>query len=133
MRRLLAGALLTCASASVAGAQEARCDTLVSEVTLSGLSGQKIDSVFIETAGPNLGRLGAIVRRLHVRPRDNVVRRELLFSAGDTVDTLAIAESLRRLRGLAFLSNARIEARQCLSIAGQTLALTVMTRDSWTT
>ena len=119
--------------ASTLGAQGTRCDTLQSEVTLGGLSGQKIDSVLVETAPPSLGRFGRAVARLHVRTRESVVRRELLFAAGDTVDTLAVAESLRRLRVLAFLASARIEARQCASTAGRSLALTVMTRDSWTT
>ena len=133
MRPFLAGFVLMCAGAAIAGAQETRCDTLQSEVTLGALSGQTIDSVIVATAAPNVGRLGRTVARLHVRTRESVVRRELLFAAGDTVDTLAIAESLRRLRALAFLAHAEIDARRCSSTVSQTLALTVLTRDSWTT
>ncbi|HST07274.1 MAG TPA: hypothetical protein VLJ83_03845, partial [Gemmatimonadaceae bacterium] len=133
MRRLLMGFLIMCAGATTAGAQAMRCDTLRSEVTIGALSGQRIDSVLVATTAPSLGKIGRTVARLHVKTRDNVVRRELLFAAGDTVDTLAVAESLRRLRALAFLAYAQIEARQCSSPAGHALALTVLTRDSWTT
>src|SRR6476646_3368023 len=131
MWRVLAGFVVI--GVQTVGAQESRCDTLQSQVTLGSLSGRRIDSVLVQTAPPSLGKLGRSVSRLHVRTRDNVVRRELLFSAGDTVDTLAIAESLRHLRTLAFLAHAQIEARRCSSPAGETLALTVLTRDSWTT
>src|SRR6476646_2707087 len=131
MWRVLAGFVVI--GVQTVGAQESRCDTLQSQVTLGSLSGRRIDSVLVQTAPPSLGKLGRSVSRLHVRTRDNVVRRELLFSAGDTVDTLAIAESLRHLRTLAFLAHAQIEARRCSAPAGETLALTVLTRDSWTT
>ncbi|HEY1953820.1 MAG TPA: hypothetical protein VGG76_13530 [Gemmatimonadaceae bacterium] len=130
MLKLLSAALII--SAPAAAAQAYHCDTLQSQVTLGSLSGQKIDSVLVETAQPSLGRAARAVGRLHIRTRESVVRRELLFAAGDTVDTLAVAESLRRLRSLAFLANAGIEARRCTSDVGHTLALTVMTRDSWT-
>ena len=119
-------------SASVARAQDPACSAIKSEVTLSGLSGRRIDSVSIETARPNLGKAGRVLAKLHVRTRPEVVRRELLFAPGDTVDTLAVAESLRRLRALPFLEYARLDARQCAAASGESLALTVVTRDSWT-
>ena len=131
MRILLAGAF--CLGSVAAHAQDSHCSALKSEVTLGPLSGQRIDSVQIETAKPNLGKFGRLVSKLHVRTREAVIRRELLFAPGDTVDTLQIAESLRRLRALAFLDYAQIEARQCVLATGQTLALTVVTRDAWTT
>jgi hypothetical protein len=110
-----------------------QCSALKSEVTLGPLSGHRIDSVLVETAKPELGRFGRIVEKIHVRTRPEVIRRELLFAAGDTVDTLSVAESLRRLRKLAFLEYAHIEARQCATSSGESLALRVITRDSWTT
>ncbi len=88
---------------ATAQAQDSHCTSLQSEVTLGPLSGQRIDSVFIETAKPNLGKWGRMIARLHVTTRQGVIRRELLFAPGDTVDTLQIAESLRRLRALPFL------------------------------
>src|SRR6266550_2554191 len=128
---LLVAAILV--GASGAQAQEADCSTYKSEVTLGGLSGERIDSVLVQTAKPNLGRVGQAIARLHVKTQQGVIRRELLFSPGDTVDTLQIAESLRRLRSLSFLEHAEIEGRKCISVTGPSLALTVITRDAWTT
>jgi hypothetical protein len=119
---------------SVLSAQDLpKCTVLKSEVTLGPVSGHRIDSVFVETAKPQLGRLASMVEKIHVRTRPDVIRRELLFVPGDTVDTLSVAESLRRLRRLSFLEYARVEARQCPTDSGEILALTVVTRDSWTT
>lgn len=118
---------------SAARAQDRPCSAIRSEVTLGPLSGLRIDSVHVETASPKLGRFARLVGKMHVRTRPDVVRRELLFAQGDTVDTLRVAESLRRLRKLPFLESARVEARQCSGDSGETLVLDVLTRDSWTT
>jgi outer membrane protein assembly factor BamA len=127
---MLAGAMIP----SLILAQDPpQCSALRSEVTLGPLSGHRIDSVLVETAQPNIGRLARIVGKMHVRTRPDVVRRELLFAPGDTVDTLIVAESLRRLRKLPFLEYAHIETRQCPSQSGESLALSVVTRDAWTT
>jgi hypothetical protein len=115
------------------GQEPPQCTVLKSEVTLGPVSGHRIDSVFVETAKPHLGRLASLIEKIHVRTRPDVIRRELLFAPGDTVDTLSVAESLRRLRKLSFLDYARVEARQCPTQTGESLALTVVTRDSWTT
>ena len=120
------------ATSTTSGAQAIRCDTLHSEVTLGPLSGERIDSVAVETAAPRLGKLARAIGRLHVRTRANVVQRELLFAVGDTVDTLLVAESLRRLRALPIFERAQIQARRCTVGATQSLALSVLTRDSWT-
>ena len=115
------------------GQDAPQCSGLRSEVTLGPVSGHRIDSVFVETAQPHLGRFASIVGKIHVRTRPEVIRRELLFAPGDTVDTLAVAESLRRLRRLSFLEKIYIEARQCPTQSGESLVLRVVTRDSWTT
>ena len=131
MKTLLVAAAMV--GAATAQAQEPDCSTYRSEVTLGSLSGERIDSVLVQTAKPNLGRIGHAIARLHVKTQQGVIHRELLFAPGDTVDTLQIAESLRRLRSLAFLEYAEIQGRKCVAAAGQSLALTVVTRDSWTT
>ncbi len=131
--RLALALIASFASTSALAQTAPLCSTLRSEVTLSSLSGHRIDSVFVETAQPSLGRLSHLVGRLHVRTRPEVIRRELLFAPGDTVDTLQIAESLRRLRQLGFLEHSHVEARRCVTESGELLALKVVTRDSWTT
>ena len=51
-----------------------------------------------------------VANRVHVRTREQVVRRELLFASGDAVDRELIEQTERNLRGLSFLRDARIEA-----------------------
>jgi hypothetical protein len=127
-------ALLASLIAALASAQEPRlCSASRSEVTLGPLSGHRIDSVAVITSSPNLGRRGRAIAKMHVRTRPEIIRRELLFAAGDTVDTLRVAESLRRLRKLQFLENASVEADRCVTPAGESLALKVVTQDAWTT
>src|ERR1700682_4239133 len=126
--------LLILFTAALANAQQPQaCSVSSSEVTLGSLSGHRIDSVAVITSSPNLGRRGRAIAKMHVRTRPEIIRRELLFAAGDTVDTLRVAESLRRLRKLQFLENAHIEAVKCVAPIGESLALKVVTRDSWTT
>ena len=121
-------------AAALASAQEPPlCSASRSEVTLGSLSGHRIDSVAVITTNPNLGRRGRAIGKMHVRTRPEIIRRELLFSVGDTVDTLRVAESLRRLRKLQFLENAHVEAERCVTPVGESLALKVVTRDAWTT
>lgn len=117
---------------AVSRAQDQSCSALKSEVTLGPLSGHRIDSVLVETSSPTLGRLGHLLGKMHSRTRPEIIRRELLFAPGDTVDTLRVAESLRRLRKLSFLESARVEASACPGQSGETLVLDVVTRDAWT-
>jgi hypothetical protein len=131
--RFTPGLLVLC-SAALANAQEPQlCSASRSEVTLGPLSGHRIDSVAVITSSPNLGRRGRAIAKMHVRTRPEIIRRELLFAAGDTVDTLRVAESLRRLRKLQFLQDVHVEALKCPTPLGELLALKVVTRDAWTT
>ena len=59
------------------------------------------------------------------------MRRQLLFAAGGTVDTLAVAESLRRLRRLRYLSEVGVITTSCAGVAA--VDLVVVTRDAWST
>src|SRR5690348_7583606 len=107
------------------------CDTLTSRVGLSALAGVPIRAVDIQTLPPTVGvqAFQHAAERMHRVTQPGTIRRELLFGPGDSVDTLRIAESLRRLRALAYLEDAEIEARTCTDSAG--VAVTVRTRDSW--
>ena len=53
-----------------------------------------------------LYRLG---NTLHIRTRESVVRRELLFAEGEPLDPEAVDQTERNLRALLFLRDARIE------------------------
>ena len=50
-----------------------------------------------------------IANNIHVRTRDEVVRRELLFDSGDRLDQELVEQTERNLRALPFLRDARIE------------------------
>jgi len=67
---------------------------------------------------------------LHTPSRESVIRRQLLFAPGDTVDTLRVGETMRRLRAQRLFSDAVVIATKCDTLGGVTLAL--RTRDTWT-
>jgi len=50
-----------------------------------------------------------VANKVHVRTRDRVVLRELLFDTGDAVDQELIEQTERNLRKLPFLRDARVE------------------------
>src|SRR5690348_13649401 len=117
-------------SAPVAAAAQT-CDTLTSRVGLSAFAGVPIRAVEIQALPPTLGlqAFQHAAERMHRVTQPGTIRRELLFAPGDSVDTLRVAESLRRLRALVYLEDAEIEARTCTDSVG--VAVTVRTRDSW--
>src|SRR5262252_2359045 len=85
--------------ASLARAQQ--CDTISSRTSMSAFSGARIHSLRVQTEGPPaFPGVARALDGLHVRTREATVRRQILFSAGDTLDTLAVSESIRRLRRL---------------------------------
>ena len=92
-----------------------------------------IRSLDIVTHGPrSLRVVGAAFDRTHARTRAGTVRRELLFAPGDRLDSLTVAESLRRLRTLGFLDDVVIVARTCNgSRDADSVDVTVVTRDAW--
>jgi hypothetical protein len=73
--------------------------------------------------------LGRAANFLHIETREQVVRRELLFRAGEGVNARLIHETERNLRAFQFLKDARIEAR--VDEAGAVHAV-VHTLDAWT-
>lgn len=94
------------------------------------MSGARITSVDVVSEGPGLpGALG-MFEVFHVASQTGVIRRRLLFAPGDTVDTLLVGETMRRLRAQRLYSDAVILARQCEPSGG--VALIVRTRDTWT-
>ncbi len=79
-----------------------------------------------EAAGNVLFRLA---NGLRFRTRPAVVRRELLFRAGQPYDTALMAESARNLRGLRIFRDVSIDTSR---VNGR-LAAVVETRDGWST
>jgi hypothetical protein len=90
-------------------------------------------SIFEQAAAARPDRLGLAYRTansLHMRTRAYVVRRQLLFSAGDCLDLLLLRESERLLRELELFSHVDITA---LPQPDGSYDVRVETRDDWST
>ncbi|WP_257308804.1 hypothetical protein [Geothrix fuzhouensis] len=73
--------------------------------------------------------IGRAANFLHIETREQVVRRELLFHPGETVNARLIHETERNLRTFRFLKDAQIDPQ--VDEAGAVRAV-VRTRDAWT-
>jgi len=112
------------------GAQS--CDSVTTRTAPGLLSGRRIDSLEIVTLAPDpLPGPAKVVDGIHVRTLSSTIARQLTFAVGDTVDTLRMAETMRRLRQRRYLADAWLVARPCAPGGG--VALTLTTRDSWST
>jgi hypothetical protein len=119
-----AGALL----ARGAPAQEPECP------------GGRISAVFVDNRSvfdAEAGRPGArlawayrLANRMHVRTRESVIRRELLFREGQCYEEALLRDSERILRAASFIASADVFAvRQ----PDGTMHVVVETRDEWST
>lgn len=100
-----------------------------SRAALATLSGARITSVDIVSDGPDLPGPARYFSGLHPVSREATLRRQLLFAPGDTVDTLLVGETMRRLRRQRLFSDVVLQARRCDHSGG--LGLVLRTRDSW--
>jgi hypothetical protein len=108
------------------------CEVIATRTAPGAFSGERIASIRIVTRPPDrLPGAPAFVGKIHIRTQESTVRRDLLFAVGDTVDTLRMAETMRRIRFQRYIDDAELEARWCG--ADSAVALTVTTRDSWST
>ena len=127
--RLIAYSTMSaCLLAPAASAEE--CALTESRAALAAMSGVRITSLVIVSSGPTLPGPASLLDALHPVSRESIIRRQLLFAAGDTVDTLRVGETMRRLRSQRLFSDAVILASRCDTTGGVTLAL--HTRDTWT-
>jgi hypothetical protein len=87
-------------------------------------SGEEVDAV---------GGAERLLRRtmngLHIRTRDHVLRRELLFAPGDVYEPERLAETERNLRNLGYLNSVSVVAVDTLDDG--TVDVLVRARDSW--
>src|SRR5690606_41612297 len=96
MRSFASALLALMAAAGAAAQQTPPCpDGVISYIFIDN------HSIF-DTTDPTLNRRFAwaynIANALHVRTRDEVIRRELLFRVGDCYDPMLLRESERLLR-----------------------------------
>jgi hypothetical protein len=101
-----------------------------SRASLAAMSGMRITSVEVASSGPSLPGPARMFASLHRASSEGTIRRQLLFAPGDTVDTMLVGETMRRLRRQHLFADAVLEARRCEGTGG--VALVLRTRDSWT-
>lgn len=108
-----------------------RCDTILSRTTAAALSGVRIRSVRVKSLPPTIlpGRAGRLVSHLHRTTRPATILRDFPVAAGDTVDTLVVGESMRRLRQRPYLANAELAGVRCGP--RDEVDLTLSTSDKW--
>jgi hypothetical protein len=93
-----------------------------------------IDTVIVTTqdvygTGESTNFLFRVANAVHVQTRSSVIRRELLFAAGDPLDSALVAETARNLRALGLFRDVEIDT---VRVDGR-LAVLVATADGWTT
>lgn len=129
VRLLLFAAVVGAIGFAVGSAGAQQCDSVSSQTSLSTFAGARIRSLRILTqAPPSFPGVAKALDGLHVRTREATVRRQILFAVGDTIDTLAVGESIRRLRQLRYLRDVELRGVRC---DGGPVDLMLSTRDDW--
>ncbi len=98
------------------------------------LTAQTIDTIVVQNhnvfdAGTGPGFVARLANTLHVTTHAGVIRRTLLFDAGDRYDSARVTESERALRALAIFRQVRLDT---MRLDGR-LAVRVFTADGWST
>lgn len=117
-----------CVAAPIARAAD--CVVVESRASLAALSGTRISSIVVLPDGPSLPGLARLGVGLHHVTREGTIRRQLLFAPGDTVDTLRVGETMRRLRQQRLFGDVVLLAERC--DGSDAVGLVLRTRDSWT-
>ena len=88
-----------------------------------------------DTDDPRYRRfLYPVVNRLHARTKAQVIRRELLFSSGDSYNPAVLEESARNLRKFPFLGAVTLKpVPRSQAADSDTVDIAVTTSDQWTT
>ena len=105
------------------------CAVIESRSSLAALAGARITTLEVVSDGPALISPIRMFSALHTVSRESLIRRQLLFAAGDTVDTLLVGETMRRLRAQHLYADAVILATRCDGTGG--VGLSIHTRDTW--
>jgi hypothetical protein len=117
---LFIGALLCSAAAWATPAEPVR----IANITLH------LEDVYPDSDGSDFEFFYELANKLHMRTREEVVRRELLFREGEVLSPELLEETERNLRRFRFLRHVRITATE--PHAGR-VDVHVHTIDAWTT
>ena len=110
--------------------------TILCILVIHSIYGQEsqryISSVYIKThnvfSDSSSYTFEKLANKTHIKSRDRVVSRELLFQSGDQLDSQLIQESERKLRQLDFLGSATISID---TISADSVDIVVSTTDQW--
>jgi hypothetical protein len=106
------------------------CDSIWREANIGGMSGRTIRDVSAVTRDPTLGPGPmALVRAAHVKTKEWVVLQMLGVEAGRPLDTLELAEGIRRIRASKEFDHVTLEQRGCEGTDSVDLRLS--TQDVW--
>ncbi|HEU4559924.1 MAG TPA: POTRA domain-containing protein [Longimicrobium sp.] len=138
---LLAAALAACVPCAARAQQPVPADSAAPAPIVADTAGcPRIGSIFVDNnsvfvpgdPGQDRRFAGAyrLANRLHVRTRESVIRRELLFREGDCYRPFLLEDSERILRSTGYLADADVfSVRQ----PNGTYDVIVETRDEWST
>ena len=106
-----------------------RCDTIVSRSTAAPLEGAHLRTLRFDpvAAGAHAG-VPSVIGRLHATTRASTVARDVHITSDGIIDTIAVGETMRRLRQRPYIADAMIVATRC----GSDADVTVATTDRWT-
>jgi len=120
--------LLLCLLSAPLAAAPPRKERLPSGLVIASI---KIEThnVFDTGVPPEDKLIFKAANRVHIKTRDAVIERELLFAVGEPYDAALIEETERNLRDLSFIRRAKISA--AVNAQGS-VDVVVRTYDSWT-
>ena len=87
-----------------------------SYISYSGMKIRKIEIKRLNVFGANInnpasgspGKIENILNKTHFNTNENIIRKNLIFSEGDTISPLALSDNERILRQLSYIDDARI-------------------------
>ncbi|HOU01370.1 MAG: hypothetical protein GT600_01580 [Bacteroidales bacterium] len=108
-----------------------------SEITFSPFTGKKIRKIEIrrlEVFGSDIdnpfssdpNKLENILNKTHLNTNEYIIKKNLLFSEGDTISPLILSDNERILRDLPFINDSRILV---VPVSGDEVDIIVLTRD----
>jgi hypothetical protein len=124
------GLIIALAPALVRAQTPSACDSAWHEASIGALSGRTIGDLKIVTSDPSIGPGPlALVRAAHVQTKPWAIRRMLGVTVGSHLDTLEVAEGIRRIRASKEFDHITLEERACEG--SDSVDLRLVTQDVW--
>ena len=105
-----------------------------SYISYSGMKIRKIEIKRLNVFGANInnpasgspGKIENILNKTHFNTNENIIRKNLIFSEGDTISPLALSDNERILRQLSYIDDARIIV---MPVSADEADIVVITKD----